>query len=110
MEKLFLIRMIASGLKWLASITKNKVDDKIANTIYNIVVGSPELVGDLEVILRDGKAGYKSLRAKYKETKSKTSTTKLLYKLVSEAPRVEIQKVVALVQKELKKNAKNISK
>ena len=106
MEKIFLIRLIATGIKWLASITKNKVDDNIVNTIYNIITGSPEFISDVERILKFGKKGVKELRKEYKDNHSKTEVLKVVYKLVSKAPTKEVERVVNIARKELKKNAK----
>jgi hypothetical protein len=103
MEKIFIINFIIHSLHWLSGKTKWKWDDKIMHTLKNLLSGSPELVEDAQVIYNYGKKGLKDLKREYKQSKSKTATTKLLGNIIMNSPKKEVEKVISSVKTELKK-------
>lgn len=105
MQNIFLVKLLLNCFYWLSGKTKWQWDDKLFGTLRELLSGSPELVADAEEIMKYGKKGLRSLKKQYKGSKSKTETTKLLFRIIENAPKDKISKVVSSVKKDLKKNA-----
>lgn len=103
MKILFFIKPALSLLGWLAGKTKTKFDDKAINFLKGVLTNCPDIIPSILNIARFGKDTIDEEQEKFKGSKEELKALKIAYRVVKNAPKGEVEKVVKAVKAELKK-------